>query len=199
MAMGMDADAHKLLAAAWRVLERSNFETCKVERVMKEAGVSARTFYRYFADKDQLLLALMSDEMARSSRYLAAAVAAADGPAERVGAWIAAVIGAAGDPRRSARARLFSSQQPMTRKYPEEIAEGTAMLTAPLRAALIDGQADGTFPWADPDRDTSLIYSLAGGQMSDALSEAVTPDIAERTAATIALVLRSLGVAPGGR
>ena len=168
--MGMDAEAQRLLTAAWRVLERSNFETCKVERVIKEAGVSARTFYRYFADKDELLLGLMRDEMARSSRYLAAAVATGETSADKVRAWITAVIGAADDPRRSARARLFSSQQPMTRKYQAELAEGTAMLTAPLRAALEEGSASGEFPWAEAGRDTELIYALTGAEMSDALA-----------------------------
>ncbi|MDO8361670.1 MAG: TetR/AcrR family transcriptional regulator [Actinomycetota bacterium] len=197
--MSMDADAQQLLAAAWRVLERSNFETCKVERVMKEAGVSARTFYRYFADKDELLLALMRDEMARSSRYLSAAVAMGNTSADKVRAWITAVIGAADDPRRSARARLFSSQQPMTRKYPMELAEGTAMLTAPLRTALEAGAATGEFPWVDTERDTELIYSLTGGEMTEALSQVPTPSVPERIEATVDFVLRSLGVPPAER
>ncbi|MDO8390387.1 MAG: TetR/AcrR family transcriptional regulator [Actinomycetota bacterium] len=195
----MDAEAQQLLGAAWRVLERSNFETCKVERVMKEAGVSARTFYRYFADKDELLLALMCDEMARSSRYLTAAVAEGATCADKVRAWITAVIGAADDPRRSARARLFSSQQPMTRKYPAELAESTAMLTAPLRAALEQGAASGEFPFADAERDTELIYSLTGGEMTGALTAHPQHSTAERIDATVAFVLRSLGVPPRER
>lgn len=195
----MDAEAQTLLGAAWRVLERSNFETCKVERVMKEAGVSARTFYRYFADKDELLLALMRDEMARSSRYIAAIVAEGATPADKMRAWITAVIGAADDPRRRARARLFSSQQPMTRKYPNELAESTALLTAPLRAALEEGAANGDFPWALVDRDTELIYSLTGGEMSGALAEHPQHSTAERIDATVAFVLRSLGMPPSER
>ena len=197
--MPMDADAQKVLSAAWRVLERSNFETCKIERVMKEAGVSARHFYRYFADKDELLLALMRDEMARSSVHLSAAVAAADGPTDKVAAWIRSVVGAALDPRRSARARLFSAQQPLTRKYPSELAEGTALLTAPLRSALADGIASGDFPWADLDRDTPLIFSLTGGEMTEALTEQSTQTITDRIDATVAFVLRALGVAPSER
>ena len=197
--MGMDAEAQTLLVAAWRVLERSNFETCKIERIMKEAGVSARTFYRYFADKDALLLALMRDEMSRSSRHLAAAVAAADNPVDKVTTWISAVIGAASDPRRSARARLFSAQQPLTRKYPMELAESTALLTAPLRAALDEGIASGDFPWADTERDTAVIYSLTGGEMSEALAEHPALNITDRTDAAVAFVLRSLGVPPSER
>ena len=96
--MSMDADGERVLTAAWRVLERSNFETCKIERIMKEADVSARTFYRYFADKDELLLALMRDEMARSSLHLAAAVAAAAPVAEA-----AAGVGETGVPASAAR------------------------------------------------------------------------------------------------
>ena len=197
--MSMDADGERVLTAAWRVLERSNFETCKIERIMKEADVSARTFYRYFADKDELLLALMRDEMARSSLHLAAAVAAAERPVDKVAIWISAVIGAASDPRRSARARLFSAQQPLTRKYPNELAEGVALLTAPLRAALAEGIASGDFKWADPDRDTALIYSLTGGEMSEALADHPALSTTDRIEAAVAFVLRSLGVPPSER
>jgi hypothetical protein len=137
--------------------------------------------------------------MARSSCYLSAAVALGETSADKVRAWITAVIGAADDPRRSARARLFSSQQPMTRKYPTELAEGTALLTAPLRAALETGAGSGEFPWAIPERDTALIYSLTGGEMTGALAEHPRRSTADRIEATVEFVLRSLGVPPGER
>src|SRR5687768_14197154 len=152
-----DGDRQALIGAAWRVLERAGFEGFKVQRVMREAGVSARTFYRHFPDKDELLVELMRDEMARAGALLRAAVAAADDPVEQVRAWVGVIVGAAADPRRVARARLFSAQQPLFRRFPGQLGEGTQLLVAPLREAIARGVAAGVFPWADPDRDAALI------------------------------------------
>lgn len=192
-------DSTNLIGAAWRVLERAGFEGFKVQLVMREAGVSARTFYRHFSDKDELLLALMRDEMARAGLRLRAAVAAVDEPAAKVEAWIRTVISAAADPRRAARARLFSSQQPLFRRFPLELGEGTELLMQPLRDAIARGVDAGIFPWAEPDRDAALVYALAGGEMTHALAERPGGDVDGVVADTTAFVLRALGVPPPAR
>ncbi len=193
----MDDDLRLVIEAAWRVLERTNFEGFKVERVLHEADISARTFYRHFADKDELLLALLRDEMSRAGRRLRATVAEASDPVAKVSVWIRAVIGAAGDPRRVARARLFSSQQGLFRRFPSELQEGTQLLMSPLRDALALGVISGDFPWCAPDRDAPLIYALVGGEMTQALAESPGVDIESAIDNTIAFVLRALGIAPG--
>jgi AcrR family transcriptional regulator len=191
-----DDEAQQLVGAAWRVLERSGYEGFKVQLVMRDAGVSARAFYRHFPDKDQLLLALLRDEMARAAARLRAAVAEVDDPVAQVEAWIRAVISAAADPRRVARARLFSSQQPLFRRFPWEVAEGTQLLVEPLRQALERGAGSGAFPWVEPDRDAPLIYALTGGEMTAALTDRPGGDVEDVVAATTGFVLRSLGVPP---
>jgi AcrR family transcriptional regulator len=191
-----DDEAQRLIGAAWRVLERSGYEGFKVQLVMREVGVSARTFYGHFTDKDELVLALLRDEMARAGARLRAAVAAADEPAAQVEAWIDAVISAAADPRRVARARLFSAQQPVFRRFPKEVAEGTQVLVEPLRRALARGVETGAFPWCEPDRDAALVYALTGGEMTAALADRPGEDVSDVVAATTAFVLRALGVPP---
>jgi AcrR family transcriptional regulator len=191
-----DGDRQALIGAAWRVLERAGFEGFKVQRVMREAGVSARTFYRHFPDKDELLVELMRDEMARAGALLRAAVAAADDPVEQVRAWVGVIIGAAADPRRVARARLFSAQQPLFRRFPGQLGEGTQLLVAPLREAIARGVATGVFPWAEPDRDAALIAVLAGGEMVQSLAQVDAPDVEGVVARTTAFVVRALGVPP---
>lgn len=185
-----------VIGAAWRVLERAGFEGFKVQRVMREADVSARTFYRHFPDKDSLLLTLMRDEMARAGWLLTAAVRAVDDPVEQVGTWIRTVIGAAADPRRVARARLFSAQQPLYRRFPDELGEGTELLVAPLRAAIAAGIERGVFPWAEPERDAALISVLAGGEMVQSLTGVPPPDVDAVVERTTAFALRALGVPP---
>ena len=194
----VDDEAQLLIGAAWRVLERAGFEGFKVQLVMREAGVSARVFYRHFADKDQLVLALLRDEMARAGSHLRAAVAGQDDPVAQVEAWIRAVISAAADPRRVARARLFSSQQKLFRRFPREVAEGTHLLMEPLRQALERGADTGAFRWVDPDRDAPLIYALTGGELTAALADQPGENVDGVVAETTAFVLRALGVPPDG-
>jgi AcrR family transcriptional regulator len=191
-----DADRQALIGAAWRVLERAGFEGFKVQRVMREAGVSARTFYRHFPDKDELLVELMRDEMGRAGALLRVAVAAVDEPVEQVRAWVRVIVGAAADPRRVARARLFSAQQPLFRRFPSQLGEGTQLLVEPLREAIARGVAAGVFPWADPDRDAALIAVLAGGEMVQSLAQVDAPDIDGVVDRTTAFVVRALGVPP---
>jgi AcrR family transcriptional regulator len=169
-----------------------------VQLVVREAGVSARTFYRHFADKDELLLALLRDEMARAAAHLRAAVGRVDEPAGQVEAWIGAVIGAAADPRRIARARLFSEQQAVMRRFPGEVDDGVESLVAPLRESIERGFASGAFPWADPARDAVLVYRLTGGSLTAALARGAhaARDLATVVDATTAFALRALGVAP---
>ena len=114
----------RLVGAAWVVLERAGYEGFKVQLLLRETGLSARTFYRHFEDKDELLLALMADEYARAATRIRAALARADGPDAKVAAWIDEIVQAAGDPKRSARARLFTSQPAVLRRYPDELSSG---------------------------------------------------------------------------
>ncbi len=109
----------RLIGAAWTVLERSGYAGFKVQLLLRETGLSARTFYRHFADKDELLLALMTDEYARVGRRIDAALSARRSPDERV-----VGVGARDrDGRRrpgyaAARARLFTSQPAVLRRFP---------------------------------------------------------------------------------
>ncbi len=186
-----------LMRASWTVLERSGFDGLKVQLVAREAEVSARTFYKHFADKDRLLVALLQDEMARAGARLHAAVAGADpeDPPDQVRAWIAHILSAAGDPRRVDRARLFSEQQAIMRAYPDEIRVGTEHLVAPLREAVERGVTTGAFPAVtDARRDAALVYGLTGNALFEALVEEPELPLDARIETTVDFVFRAFGV-----
>jgi AcrR family transcriptional regulator len=192
-----DAEADeraRLIGAAWTVLERSGFEGFKVQLLLRETGLSARTFYRHFSDKDELFLTLMADEYARVGRRIRAALAPLARPDERVVAWVREIVLAATEPKRAARARLFTSRPAVVRRFAEQLAEAAGVIVEPLRDSIAAGQDVGLFPWADPDRDALLIHDLAGAAMSTALGRAGS---AEDIAASVAdFVLRALGAGP---
>jgi AcrR family transcriptional regulator len=193
--MAIDERA-ELVRAARVVLERAGYEGFKVQLLLRETGLSARTFYRHFAGKDDLLLVLMQDEYARSGARVRAAVARADGAARKVGAWIEEIVQAASDPRRAARARLFTSQPAVLRRFPDEVAAAARLVLEPLAEAIREGRSTGELPGGDPDRDPELILQLAGAAMSQALAEGRDQSVDEVAADVTDFVLRALGARP---
>jgi AcrR family transcriptional regulator len=194
---GIDPERQRILEATWTVLARSGFEGFKVQLVLREAGVSARTFYRHFADKDALFLAVTGEEMSRAAPRIRAAVERAQNPVDRVAAWIRSVIGAAGDPKRAARTRLFVSLQTINRRFPGEVATGTESLYESLLETIAAGKEAGIFPWADPARDAVLIHVLVGGLLSDAaLADDPTLPLETVIQDATKFSLRALGLPP---
>jgi AcrR family transcriptional regulator len=185
----------RLVRAAWVVLERAGYEGFKVQLLLRETGLSARTFYRHFADKDELLLALMTDEYARVGARIRVALARADGPVAKVAAWVGEIVRAAGDPKRAARARLFTSQPAVMRRYPDELATAARFILEPLEDAIRDGRSTAALPWGDPERDPLLVHHLAGAAMSHALADGVGRSVDEVAAEVTGFVLRALGQA----
>jgi AcrR family transcriptional regulator len=62
------------IVAAARRLSRAKGSSFTVQELAQEAGIALQTFYRYFTDKDQLLLAVLEEEiMAEAARTDAAA------------------------------------------------------------------------------------------------------------------------------
>jgi AcrR family transcriptional regulator len=194
---GADDERARFVRAARVVLERAGYDGFKVQLLLRETGLSARTFYRHFGDKEKLLLVLMQDEYARSGARVRAAMARADGPAEQVAAWIDEIVQAAGDPRRAARARLFTSQPSVLRRYPHEVAEAARLMLEPLEAAIREGRSTGVFPWGDAAIDPDLVHQLAGAAMSHALADSDERSVDEAAADVTHFVLRALGCGGG--
>jgi AcrR family transcriptional regulator len=190
---GLDEERQRLIAAAWTVLGRSSFEGFKVQLLLRETGLSARTFYRHFADKDALFVTLMTDEYARAGAQIQAAVERAGDPVGKVAAWIEAILGTAAHPGRAARARLFTSGVTVARRFAGDIAAAERPVLQPLEEAIGAGRAAGDFPWAEPSRDARMTQQLAGGAMIQALAGEDPEAIEELVSHVTDFVLRALG------
>lgn len=190
--MNHETEREQLIRAAWAILERTDFAGLKVQRVAAQAELSTRAFYRHFIDKDHLLLVLVLDEMERAAERLKRTVDLAGDPTDKVVAWISAVIGAAADPRRIHRARLFAALTPTLRNDSGAVARSTRMLWAPLQGAIARGADAGVFDTTDPASDAQLIHELAGARLRAALDAPGSDAIEEIIAATVAFSLRAL-------
>jgi AcrR family transcriptional regulator len=68
------ATAHKIMAAARRLLEREGAEAVTMRRVGDAVGITAMAIYRHFPDRDALLDALANDAFADLARALESTV-----------------------------------------------------------------------------------------------------------------------------
>jgi AcrR family transcriptional regulator len=163
-----EPDVERILTAAWEALRRAGYENMKVQSVIRSAGVSVGSFYRRFSDKQQLMLALLTEEARRNTRFLNM-VTATGSPQDRVLAWVDAAAGIGFNDRAGPRTRWFSSMPAEIRKrlYPILQQDPSADTAEPLRRALADGIASGEFPNADTEGDAVAIRGLCSAASQD--------------------------------
>lgn len=165
------AERDRLLTAAMEVLQRSGWWGFKVESVLRQAGLSTRSFYRHFEKKSDLLLALLEYELGGATINLRRVTAAADTPSEKVRAYVAATIDMAYREDLAKPSSLFASHwRELLPEYPEVIDRCTGLLMAPLVEAIREGKACGELHSDDPEADARAIFFLVAGMTADQAS-----------------------------
>jgi AcrR family transcriptional regulator len=124
--------ADRLRAAALELFEERGYEQTTVAAIAERAGVTERTFYRYFADKREVLFAGSEQLQERAVEALAAAPIEA-GPGELVTAALDGL--AASFP---AERRPYSRRRQAALESVPALQERELLKLASLRAALID-------------------------------------------------------------
>jgi AcrR family transcriptional regulator len=156
-----ETEARTLLEAALAVLRRDGNAGFTVAAVLAEAGLSTRAFYRRFASKDDLLLALFDADTEAVTARIDAAIDAADGPRAALVAWVDQQLALAYAPRRSHRTQvLWNEGRRLQLEHPDEFARIVAAALAPLERVLATGKASGDFPDTDPAADARAIHAV---------------------------------------
>lgn len=119
-------------------------------------------FYRYFASKDELFLAMLyretNDLVARLDAIAADCSAK---PAEQLELWIIEMFDLAENPVRAARAVvLLTDDVRAVRGYREFRRESDCVRQRSMLAILRRGRQDGSFPLAEPDDDVVAIDAV---------------------------------------
>jgi len=145
-------------AASRLVAERGGSFT--IQDLAKEAGVALKTFYRCFESKDQLLLAMLEEEIVGGCEQLRVAAASLPGPVERLHAyvdWIVTAMHAGTDQwRQFVTSEHFRLQQVL----PHELAAVNAAFADLLTPEIAAGQREGLLAPGDPPRTAWFVQEL---------------------------------------
>jgi len=135
-------EVERILAAAVRVMERVAPEPPRVSDIVSDivaqAGSSNKAFYRYFAGKDDVILAVMERGVAIVVSYLQHQMDKEATPAGKVRRWIEGALAQVADPHLISMSRAAAGQISATANWraadDEIMSPMRDLLTAPIAA-----------------------------------------------------------------
>jgi AcrR family transcriptional regulator len=132
------------------------------QELVKEAGVALQTFYRYFAGKDQLLLAVLEEMIGESCVEYEAQARGLTDPVDRLRFYVTAILTFPDAPAeaRSTRQFITAEHWRLQGLYPGEIAEATRPVTELLLGEIRAGVEAGLLEPVDPEHDAWVITQL---------------------------------------
>jgi AcrR family transcriptional regulator len=170
-------EVQRLLAATFALIERTGELEPRVGDIVREAGLSNQAFYRHFASKQALLVAVLDEGVRILAGYLAHRMRSAATPGERVREWLRGLLEQALSPAGARATRPFAlARGRLAEAFPDEVAESERELTALVRDALRAAKATGELPDADPEGDAETLYHLAMGWLQARLAGAPAPE-----------------------
>ncbi len=180
-------EVERILAAAVRVMERVAPEAPRVSDIVAEAGSSNKAFYRYFAGKDDLILAVMERGVGIVVSYLQHQMDKESMPQHKVARWIEGTLAQVADPHLISMSRAAAGQMSATTNRRAVDRE----MMRPLRDLLIEPIA--ALGSTDVDRDVEAVFCCTAAAMRRYVGSADRPgpdDIAH----LVGFCLRGLGI-----
>src|SRR5579875_2579778 len=143
--------SEQLLAAAARLMEREGSEAVSMQAVADEAGVSVGLIYSYFANKQELLLAVIVDVLDSFATRVPSAVAAAgEDPVRRLIAAFRAYCEVI-DEHRHAAVLTYRESKSLSAAGRRRIKRLEVQTSQPLREIIAAGIAAEVFQPVDVD------------------------------------------------
>lgn len=132
------------------------------QELAAEAGVALQTFYRYFASKDELLLAVIGDAMREACERWAEEAAKLPDPLARLRYYITATLERLdGDGTDVATSRfIVSTHWRLHRLFPKELADAEKPFVDLLRAEVQAATAAGQLNPSDAEWDSWFVTEL---------------------------------------
>lgn len=152
--------AQAIVAAARRLL-RTEGATLTTQELSKEAGIALQTFYRHFAGKDQLLLAVFEDVIGQRADEVAAAAQELPDPVERLRYYIVESLRSlrGGDGGNGARF-ITAEHWRLYQLFPSEMARANQPFADLIEHELRAAAQAGLLRPANPATDAWLAMKL---------------------------------------
>jgi AcrR family transcriptional regulator len=184
-------EVERILAAAVRVMERVAPDPPRVSDIVAEAGSSNKAFYRYFAGKDDLILAVMERGVGIVVSYLQHQMAKETEPADKVARWIEGTLAQVADPHLISMSRAAAGQMTVFNTGGMDRPAADQEMMRPLRELLIEPvTALGS---SDVERDVEAVFSCTAARMRRYVGSSARPDAAD-IGHLVRFCLRGLGV-----
>ncbi len=180
-------EVERILAAAVRVMERVAPEPPRVSDIVAEAGSSNKAFYRYFAGKDDVILAVMERGVGIVVSYLQHQMTKEGTPAGQVRRWIEGALAQVADPHLISMSRAAAGQVSATTDW--RAADDAIM--RPMRELLVEPIA--ALGSNDIQRDADVVFHCTVSAMRRYLDSAQRPASAD-VDHLVQFCLRGLGV-----
>ncbi len=162
------AEVRRLIDAAFSVMRESGDIDPPVRDIVKTAGLSNQAFYRHFASKDALLLAVLADGHRQLVEYLEGRVASTREPKEQLRRWIEGVMAQARDPRAADATRPFAlNGARLADRFPDDLAAS--------RTQLVDTLSPCVRALGGTHQDASFVCDLVLARMNDAIAHRRRP------------------------
>jgi AcrR family transcriptional regulator len=184
-------EVERILAAAVRVMERVAPEAPRVSDIVAEAGSSNKAFYRYFAGKDDLILAVMERGVAIVVSYLSHQMAEESSPEGQVTRWIEGTLAQVADPHLISMSRAAAGQMPIFPTRATHWRAADQEMMRPLRDLLVEPVA--ALGSRDVERDVEAVFSCTASTMRRYIGSAGRPEPAD-ISHLVGFCLRGLGV-----
>ncbi|MDV3124525.1 TetR/AcrR family transcriptional regulator [Mycobacterium sp. 21AC1] len=197
--MSNQSERDAIMRAAYRLISGTTSPTAStsIERILQAAGVNRRIFYRHFASKDDLIIAMQEWAGDLILTDLRKAVSSAETPSAAVTAWIEDYLSIGWRETRFRDALAFMSSEVAGAPGMGAGLEATyARHREVLTAALSAGLADGTLPNARPEFDSFAIHAIAVRHVEARIRGRLDTDFTEVRDQVVALVLTGLSAPP---
>jgi len=150
----------QFVAAARTLAEQTGTSTFTVQQVVAASGQSLKTFYRYFAGKDDLLVALLEEDIAVGALFLQALIDDHDEPVDRIRGWVFGLFRLMSSGDQGYVSVLVREHQRLTDTRPHEMEVAIAPFLALLVNELVRGQEAGSVRPGDAHRDARFVFQL---------------------------------------
>ena len=162
-------EVERILAAAVRVMERVAPEPPRVSDIVVEARSSNKAFYRYFAGKDDLILAVMERGVAIVVSYLQHQMAKESNAHDKIARWIEGTLAQVAQPELISKSRAAAGQMSAGANWRAADQE----MMHPLRDLLIEPIA--MLGSADVERDVDAVFCCTAATMRRYMGSAERP------------------------